>query len=606
VWDALRAAPTRHSTRDLGALISRSLRLLWQADRRSLSILLGTQAMAAVLLAVQLLLVRELLEGFVAAETGDRTDGVIGLVVLLGATLVGLAIANATQKELTILLGERVGRLAADNVLDVAVTVELEAYEQPSFYDQLQRAHFTAASRNLTVARSITTLLGSVLGSAGVAIGVIAVEPRLLPVLVLATLPLWVSVTRNSRSLHRFVHETTSLDRERNYLWSALAHRDFAKEVRSFRVAGYLRARHDALFDEKLQRLARVVRGRLARAAVAGASSAAVTASALLLVVHLVERGALDLARAGTALAGLILLGQRLNSLVSAAGSLVESALFIDDYERFLALRDRIAEEPSTARLDAPFRRLTVEDVTFRYPDQGFDAVSGVSIHVDRGEVVALVGANGSGKTTLATMLAGLHRPTGGRILWDDTDLSDVARPDVRARVTVLFQDFARWSLTASQNIGLGRSERLPDPDGVHAAAERSGALSFLDRLPDGLDTVLGKIFAGSVDLSVGQWQRVAFARALFRDAELLIMDEPTAALDPMAEYELFEAVRTELTGRAVLLISHRFSSVRLADRIYVLDEGRVIEQGTHAELVAAEGRYASMFALQAAAYRDA
>jgi ATP-binding cassette subfamily B protein len=224
-------------------------------------------------------------------------------------------------------------------------------------------------------------------------------------------------------------------------------------------------------------------------------------------------------------------------------------------------------------------------------------------MEIGAGEIVALVGENGSGKTTLAKLLCRLYLPHGGRVLWDGADTAIVDPDELRRSVAVIFQDFLHYSLPASENIGMGRHQRLGDPEAIRGAAVHAGADEFLARLPAGYETVLGPEFEGGHELSVGQWQRVALARAFFRDAPFIILDEPTAALDARAEHELFESIRTLCRGRSVLLISHRFSSVRSADRIYVLDRGRVAESGSHGELMALGGRYAGLFTLQASAY---
>jgi ATP-binding cassette subfamily B protein len=249
---------------------------------------------------------------------------------------------------------------------------------------------------------------------------------------------------------------------------------------------------------------------------------------------------------------------------------------------------------------------LTAEEVSFTYPDATRPAVDRVSLEIDRGEVVALVGENGSGKTTLAKMLAGLYRPESGRILWDDTDLADVDADELRRSIAVIFQDFEKYLLPARENVGLGRRERIDEVEAIIEAAERADADQFLATLPEGYETMLGREFSGGFDLSIGQWQRVALARAFFRDAPFVILDEPTAALDARAESRLFERMRELLEGRSVVLISHRFSSVRSADRIYVLHEGRVVEEGPHEELMERGGLYAELFTLQARAYFDA
>jgi ATP-binding cassette subfamily B protein len=243
--------------------------------------------------------------------------------------------------------------------------------------------------------------------------------------------------------------------------------------------------------------------------------------------------------------------------------------------------------------------------VWFRYPGADRPALRGASLHVDAGEVVALVGENGSGKTTLAKVLAALYRPEEGRVLWDGIDAADYDQERARRSIAVLFQDFARYFMSARANIEVGRPEVEDQLDTVVEAARRAGVHDELARLPLGFDTLLGPEFLGGTDLSVGQWQRLALARAFYRDPALLILDEPTASLDPLAESRQFESMRSLFRDRAVLLISHRFSSVRAADRIYVLEHGVITEAGGHDELMARGGRYAEMFTRQASAYLD-
>ena len=244
-----------------------------------------------------------------------------------------------------------------------------------------------------------------------------------------------------------------------------------------------------------------------------------------------------------------------------------------------------------------------IDGVSFAYPTAKESALRNVSLNIHAGEIVALVGENGSGKTTLAKLLAGLYRPTSGTITWDGIDIHGMDATELRTGIAAIFQDFVRFHLRAQDNVGLGRVDAIDDLDTIREAARQADADAFLSTLPNGYDTVLGPEFEGGSDLSIGQWQRVALARAFFRQAQFVILDEPTAALDPRAEHDLFQRIRALLAGRTVLLISHRFSSVRNADRIYVLDNGRVTESGTHEELMRREGRYAELFQLQAAAY---
>ncbi|HEV2918816.1 MAG TPA: ATP-binding cassette domain-containing protein, partial [Actinomycetota bacterium] len=277
------------------------------------------------------------------------------------------------------------------------------------------------------------------------------------------------------------------------------------------------------------------------------------------------------------------------------------SSLFIKDFTSFVAMAPAVEARRPRGPAPQGFRRLRVEDVSFTYPSGASPAVAGVSMEIGAGEIVALVGENGSGKTTLAKLLCRLYLPHEGRVLWDTTDTATVDPAELRRSVAVIFQDFLHYSLPAAENIGMGRHQRIGDTAAIRGAAIHAGADGFLAELPKGYETVLGPEFEGGKELSIGQWQRVALARAFFRDAPFIILDEPTAALDARAEHELFESIRTLCRGRSVLLISHRFSSVRSADRIYVLDGGRVAESGSHDELMGVGGRLVELFCVRAA-----
>jgi ATP-binding cassette subfamily B protein len=326
-------------------------------------------------------------------------------------------------------------------------------------------------------------------------------------------------------------------------------------------------------------------------------------AGALALLVWFIVSGRLDVAAAAAAAGAMLVFAQRLASLAASTGTLYESALFIEDFTSFLDQQPA----PVTGLQPAPdsFDRIALRNVTFQYPNADRPAIAGVSIDIGRGQVVALVGENGSGKTTLAKILAGLYHPAAGSICWDDRDIAEVDPASLRDQIAVIFQDFVKYHFSARDNIALGRTERFDDVDGMLAAAQRAAADEFLASLPRGFDTVLGAEYFGSSDLSIGQWQRLALARAFFRDAPLLILDEPTAALDARSEAALFERIQQLYEGRTVVLISHRLSSVRQADQIYVLEHGRVTESGTHDQLMGAHGTYAEMFTLQANSYID-
>jgi ATP-binding cassette subfamily B protein len=322
----------------------------------------------------------------------------------------------------------------------------------------------------------------------------------------------------------------------------------------------------------------------------------------LLFLVWRVRTGAIGLGQAAAAVVAMRLLASRLLTLAGGASSLFEARLFVLDLHRFLALAppDGPADGPPPAV--GMFSRLEVRDVGYRYPESERVALDGVSLEIRRGEIVALVGENGSGKTTLSKILAGLMDPTEGTVLWDGRPIAGPTAGGVRPHVSVIFQDFARFQLSARDNIAVGRGGEA-DGAALEDAARRAGVADVVRGLPHGYDTVLSSLVPGGTDLSIGQWQRIALARAVYRDAGFVVLDEPTSAMDPEAEQALFSSLREVLHDRTVLLISHRFSTVRDADRIYVLSDGRVVECGDHDELMARDGRYAAMFTAQASGY---
>jgi ATP-binding cassette subfamily B protein len=395
----------------------------------------------------------------------------------------------------------------------------------------------------------------------------------------------------------------TPRDRERDYLMGLLTARDVAKEVRAFDLADYLRSRYDRLFAERIAELRRVARQQLWVYVAANLAAGAILAATLLLLAWLTVRGSVSLSGAGVAVAAVAIAGERLTVAGYSMGALGEASLYIQDYLAFVGMLPELQRQQPVASGASSFRRIDVEDVSFTYPAGEEPALRGVSMTIESGEIVALVGENGSGKTTLAKLLAGLYPPDSGVIRWDGVDIATVDRADLSRSIAPIFQDFVRFHLAARDNIGLGRVDRVDDLDGITEAARYADADGFIAALPAGYETRLGPEFVGGTDLSVGQWQRIALARAFFRGAPFVILDEPTASLDARAEHDLFERIRGLLAGRTVLLISHRFSSVRSADRIYVLDGGRVVESGTHDELMAQSGLYAELFSLQAAAY---
>ena len=602
----------RGSFKDLPGLLADSLRLVWAAGRREFLITSSLQLLTAVGIAAQLFIGKELLSAVLSAQAADDFATILPELAALVAVTVALDFAAAVETEQSRVLSELVGRRAFDRVLDVSTRIELLAFESPDFYDRLTRARAQGQFRSLQTVNGLLGLVGAAVAGVGIVAALATLQPILLPLVALGYAPLWLVASRNTRDLYRFTHGMTPNERQRVYLQRLLTGRDSAKEVRAFGTAGFLRGRYDRLYDERIDELRSLARRRTGRSLAGAVASSAVTAGTVAALAFLFVSGRMDLAETGAAVFGLYQLSGRLRALHFSASALYEAMLFIQDYASFIALDVDAGRPAADERRDGRrpdisrgFDRLTVEDISFAYPDTHQPALRGVSLEIGRGEVVALVGENGSGKTTLAKIVAGLYRPTSGRVLWDGVDVSRIDPDELRRAVAVIFQDFERYLLPARENVGMGRHEAIEDVDGIVAAARRADADGFLSGLPEGYETMLGREFAGGYDLSIGQWQRVALARAFFRDAPLAILDEPTAALDARAESRLFDHIRDLLSGRSVLLVSHRFSSVRSADRIYVLEDGVVAESGTHADLMAAGGRYAELFTLQARAYLD-
>ncbi|MGH3903814.1 MAG: ABC transporter ATP-binding protein [Pseudonocardiaceae bacterium] len=505
---------------------------------------------------------------------------------------------GALQTQQYRILGERVSHRVWDRLLDTTARADLYTYESPGFATALERVQQNALTRPFAVTAALLGLTGGLLGVVTMSAVLVGVEPLLVPVLLAAGLPAVLLSRWASRTEFTFAHRLTASYRRRNYLRQLLTQRRFAAELRAFGSTTPLRERHRILNSEVTAELRAQVRRRQLIAALTTVGVAVALTAALLAIVELVRRGRIDLAEAGAAAIAVRLLSGQLNTTFTSIGGLLESAPFLADLDRFVT---SAPAPPPPGRKRPLTDRVALRDVSFRYPEQDRPAVDSVDIEIRAGEVVALVGENGSGKTTLAKIVAGLYEPATGTRHWDGTA---APAPDVRASVSVIFQDFVRYQMTLRDNIVISDGERPASADAVAEAVRRGGVFDTTRELPHGVDTMLGRDLDEGVDLSGGQWQRVALARALYRDTPLVVLDEPSAALDPRAEHELFADVRAVLGGRAALLISHRFSSTRLADRIYVMDGGRVVECGTHDELLARAGQYAELYSLQSSVYR--
>ena len=586
-----------------------ALRLVWRVQPRQALLLTSLQIMSGVAIGAQLLIGRSVLRELLASsQAGTGFGPLLPELTFLVVTTVLLAVIGAVAANVQASLAEHIGIHTYDRIVETASAVKLSYFEDSNFLDQLLRARTTGTFRTLEIVNSVNSLVTAFVASLGIGAALLSMHGLLLPLIVLAGVPMLVATLVSSRQAYVFEYLWTPQNRERTYLGELLTVPAAAKEIRVFSASRFLKGRYDALTRERLKRFQEYLRKQL-NLSIAGRLGTSIGAAvALGALTWLVLSDRIDFPTAMTAGAAMQLLVGRLSTLARGVGRLVESGMFFSDYQSFLSY----ATEKETVKSDRDppplrsFQKLTVENVSFRYPGTDKLVLEDVSMEIYPGEVVALVGENGSGKTTLVKLILQLYEPDRGRILWNGVDTRDVEQEALRSELTVIFQDFIKYHLPIADNIALGRAERPSDASSIEEAARKSGAHQFIDRLPLGYETRLGREFLGGHELSVGQWQRLALARAVFRGGSFLVLDEPTASLDPRAEHELYAHIRELEQDRSVLLISHRFSSVRTADRIYVLENGRITEQGSHEDLMARGGHYAELFRLQAAAYLEA
>ena len=505
------------------------------------------------------------------------------------------------------LLGGKLGLDINLRILEKALTLELRHFEDPEFYDQLTRARREASSRPLSVVSETFQLLQNVLTLAGYVVLLTRFSSWAVLGLVLAALPATIAELRFSRKAFKLRNWRSPESRQLMYLEYVLANDAHAKEVKLFGLGPMLLGRyrtlgHTFLGDDRRLAVQRTgwaytlsLLGTLAFYACYAAM--AVSTAAGILTLGLMTLYVMAF-RQGQ---------QSFQSILTALGGMYEDNLYMSNLFQFLAIpiATRSLPEPARAAVGAAVDTgIRFEDVGFQYPGQTAWALRHIDLFIPHGQSLALVGQNGAGKTTFIKLLTGLYTPTEGRILLDGKDLRAWEEPQLRKRIGVIFQDFNQYQLKLRENVGVGSVEHTEDTVRVQRAVARGGAESVADALKSGLETPLGRWFKEGVELSGGQWQNVALARAFMREeADILILDEPTAALDAEAEHAIFERFQALAEGRTTLLISHRFPTVRMADRIVVLEHGQVQEEGTHAELMAKQARYAQLFTLQAQGY---
>ena len=502
------------------------------------------------------------------------------------------------------LLSERLTMTSSIRLMDHAATLDLEDFEDAEFQDQLERARRQSSGR-MTLMGQLFGQMQDMLTVATFAGGLLIYNPWLILLLAVALVPAFLGEAHFNARTYTLDFGRTPERRELDYIRQTAASVETAKEVKIFGLNPFLTERYRTLSEGFYAANRLIARQRAFWGATFTGIGTLGYYIAYAWIIGATLIGTLTLGDL-TFLAGSFRrLRTLLEGLLSSFSSTAAQARYLDDLFGFFQVKPEILSPPDPLPFPKPIRHgFMFENVGFRYPGAGRWAVRGLNFELRAGETLALVGENGAGKTTLVKLLARLYDPDEGRILLDGHDLRAYDLDELRGAMGVIFQDFVRFNLTAGDNIAVGRIEARADAGRIAKAAERGMADQVIERLPGGYDQMIGKRFRNGVELSGGEWQKIAIARAYMRGAEVLILDEPTAALDARSEFEVFQRFKELSAGKTAVLISHRFSSVRMADRILVLADGAVEASGTHEELLAQPGRYAELFELQAAGYR--
>lgn len=526
---------------------------------------------------------------------------IVQFLVYMVSTAAG-GIRNIAQQ----LLQERVSQTVELMIMTKADELDLAFFEGSRSYDLMHQARREASTRSMTMITTTATLVQTVMTFASMIALLAGLSPWLAAVAVLAPIPAFAADARYGKRGFLVSLLASPLRRRMEYLTQLLATDTYAKEVKLFGLGGYLANRFRLLGQAFYRRQRRVVTIRYVLGS-AWASVSNLTGSLTFLYVAIrAAAGSLSLGDLTLYTSASSSLQTAIQSMFQGFSGMYENNLYLDKLYELLAAGPNLSRRvPPLALPDHVRGHVVFDHVTFTYPGAQEPALNDVSFEMLPGETVAIVGRNGAGKSTLAKLLCRMYDPEQGRILFDGLDIADLDPAELRGMIGAIFQDFVSYQATAAENIGLGDVTRIEDRPRVARAADNGGAGPLLSGLPDGFDTPLGKWFDQGVQLSGGQWQKIALSRAFMRDAPVLILDEPTSALDALAEHELFERVANLAAGRTTLYVSHRFSAVRRADRIIVLESGTLTEEGTHAELMERDGTYAALFTLQASAYSD-
>lgn len=597
-------------TQKMGSTLGRALFFVWSSSPRLTISYLALILLQGILSLLSLYLAKLLVNAITAnVQRADLTTGlhsVLPLMLCQGATALGLGLAGSLQTLIT----DTQGPILTDHMIDLlnakAVEVDQEYYESPQFYDTLHRAQQEAPYRPLAIITSLVQLFQNA-SSLLLMSGLFLCFDWKVFMLVLATsVPVLLVNLRHSRQIYRWhLARTPEERRTRYYLWMITSGL-FSKEIRMFDLGATFQRQFSAR-----QRKLRLERRQLIRQRhLALMPFQFIVMLALggifALMIYRTLSGRLSLGAMFMYTQAMRRAQSSLQGSFSALSSLYESNLFLANVFVFLGLSPKVVDPVTPLPLPAPLREgIEFDRVSFRYPHCDEFCLEEISLSVRPGEKIALVGVNGSGKTTLLKLLARLYDPTQGVVRMDGIDIRELDSRELRQRISIIFQDFARFNLTAWDNIALGDINHPPEALRVESAAHAAGAAEFIERFPKGYQTVLGRWFEEGQELSGGEWQKVALSRAFLRASQILVFDEPTSSLDPQSEYEFYSRLRAMDDERMVILITHRFPTLVMADRIFLLEKGRIVEQGSHEELLRRSERYARMFEIQCCYHKD-
>jgi ATP-binding cassette subfamily B protein len=584
----------------------RALELVWSTNR-PLTMALALLTLAAGIVPAAVAYVGSLIvDAVVAAIRGDSglANRVLALVLLEGVLVAGMAAAQRGLSLCQSLLRAQLGQRVNVMILEKALTLELQHFEDSEFYDKLTRARREASTRPLSLVTRTFGLVQNGISLASYGVLLARFSPWAVAVLLLAGLPAFVAEAKFSGDAFRLFRWRSPETRMQMYLETVIAREDHAKEVKIYGLGPRLLERYRDIFrrlyrEDRALTMRRDAWGFALGLIATGALYGAYAWIALTTVRRLITLGQM------TMYVALFRQGQAaVSASLAAVGGMYEDNLYLSTLYEYL--EEHVPRSAGTAvRGPQPQDGVRFEDVSFSYPGAEAAALEHITLHLTPGTSLALVGENGSGKTTIIKLLTRLYAPTAGRILLDGKDLAQWDDGALRERIGVIFQDFVHYQMLVGENVGAGDERFFEDEERWRAAAEKGQASEFIGALPAGYHTQLGKWFRDGRELSGGQWQKIALSRAFMRTrADILVLDEPTAAMDAQAEADVFEHFRQLARDRITILISHRFSTVRMADHIVVLSRGRIVERGTHEQLMQLNGRYAQLFALQARGYR--